>query len=62
MPLYRGVIVWYNKILAKLDLEFVTSRNGSMPDLTIGFEPGKPTYDREMEAYWFDSPPAAVAG
>ena len=59
MPLFRGVAVWYNKFLVKLDLEFITSRDCSMPDLTIGIEPGKPAYDRQKEAHWFDEPSAA---
>ncbi|DBA85754.1 TPA: hypothetical protein ACH3X1_005315 [Trebouxia sp. C0004] len=50
-PLYSEVKVWYNSSLNKLDLEFIKPKDASMPDLLLGFEPGRPAYDSQIKAH-----------
>lgn len=50
-PLYSEVKVWYNSSLNKLDLEFIKPKDASMPDLLLGFEPGRPAYDTQIKAH-----------
>ena len=38
VPLYRGVVIWYNIFLKKVDLEFVRARDPAMPKVLIGYE------------------------
>lgn len=53
VPLYKACIPWYNKFMAKLDLEFIEPKDASVPELLIGFEHGAPAYDQQLEAHWF---------
>lgn len=49
--LYNQVLVWYNSELNKLKMEFVEPAEISMPDLLIGFEPGRPAYDMQVKPH-----------
>lgn len=53
VPLYKACIPWYNKFMAKLDLEFIEPKDASVPELLIGFEHGAPAYDKQLEVHWF---------
>lgn len=50
-PLYTSARVWYNFALQKLDLLFTAPENANMPELTIGFEKGRPAYQHQMRAH-----------
>ncbi|DBA76179.1 TPA: hypothetical protein ACH3X1_009908 [Trebouxia sp. C0004] len=53
VPLYQACIPWYNKFMAKIDLEFIEPKDATVPELLIGFEHGAPAYDKQLEAHWF---------
>ncbi len=36
-PLYKACIPWYNKFMAKLDLEFIEPKDATVPELLIWF-------------------------